>query len=112
MLVPVLFAAAALIVWRLRAAQAVLPLLNTLALTMASISMIAGGGGMIEYHFSIFMVLAILVYYENVRLLLVSTVLFAAQYAIGFAFFSRACIRHGGLCVLNGHDSYPVRCTV
>lgn len=42
-----------------------LPLLHTLTLTFSSISLIAGGNGLVEYHFSIFMVLAILSYYDT-----------------------------------------------
>lgn len=60
--------------------NAYLPLLNTLALTFASIAMVAGAHGMIEYHFSIFMVLAMIAYYESVPLMLVSTAIFAAQH--------------------------------
>lgn len=42
---------------------------------------------MVEYHFSIFMVLAILMYYDSVALLLCSTALFAAQHLLGYLFF-------------------------
>lgn len=61
-----------------------LPLLHTLTLTFSSISLIAGGNGLVEYHFSIFMVLAILSYYESVRLILISTVIFAIQHFFGY----------------------------
>lgn len=59
----------------------------TLSLTFGSIAIIAGGNGLVEYHFSIFMVLAIILYYENIPLLLVSTAVFAAQHLLGFAYF-------------------------
>lgn len=61
-----------------------IPILLTLALTFASISIIAGGGGHVELHFSIFMVVAILAYYENISLIIVMTVLFALQHAAGY----------------------------
>lgn len=61
-----------------------LPLLNMLTLTFSSISLIAGGDGMVEYHFSIFMVLAIIAYYESVRLVIISTIIFAIQHFLGF----------------------------
>lgn len=63
-----------------------LPLLNTLILTFASISIIAGGNGMVEYHFSIFMVLAIIAYYESIQLMIISTVIFALQHFLGYFF--------------------------
>lgn len=68
------------------------PVLNMLTLTFASISIIAGGNGMVEYHFSIFMVIAMLSYYENVKLILISTVIFALHHLVGyFAFPELVC---------------------
>jgi methyl-accepting chemotaxis protein len=49
--------------------------------------MISNGDGMIEYHFSIFMVLAMMLYFESIALLLVSTVLFASQHLLGYWLF-------------------------
>ncbi|GLX70012.1 methyl-accepting chemotaxis protein [Paenibacillus glycanilyticus] len=62
-------------------------LLVTLSLTFSSIAIIAGGKGLVEYHFSIFMVLAIILFYESIPLLLASTVVFAAQHLLGFLYF-------------------------
>ncbi|WP_199621824.1 methyl-accepting chemotaxis protein [Paenibacillus alkalitolerans] len=87
LIIPAVTAAVAFALMRISSSHPSVPLLNTLSLTMASISMIAGGGGMVEYHFSIFMVLAIIVYYDKISLLLVSTVLFAAQHLIGYLSF-------------------------
>jgi methyl-accepting chemotaxis protein len=56
------------------------PLYNTLTLTLSSVSIIAGAEGRVEFHFSIFMVLAIIAYYENIALILVSTGIFAVQH--------------------------------
>ena len=64
------------------------PLLNTLTLTFASMSIISGGGGTVEFHFSIFMVLAIVAYYENMKLIAIMTVLFALQHILGFFFLT------------------------
>ncbi len=61
--------------------------LNTLTLTLSSIAMISGGGGGVEYHFSIFMVLAVAVYYEKIKLTLMMTVIFAIQHIAGFFLF-------------------------
>lgn len=62
----------------------VLPLLIMLVLTFSSISIIASGNGSVEYHFSIFMVLAILTYYEKISLISISTTFFALQHVILF----------------------------
>ena len=79
-----LFIISLLIYGKLPAFHKYLPLINTLTLTFSSISVIAGGDGMVEYHFSIFMVLAIIAYYESVNLILISTVIFAVQHFLGF----------------------------
>jgi methyl-accepting chemotaxis protein len=63
-----------------------IPLLNTLILTFASISIIAGAGGRVEFHFSIFMVVAILGYYQSIKLMLIMTGIFAAQHLLGYFF--------------------------
>jgi methyl-accepting chemotaxis protein len=64
-----------------------IPIYLTLALTFSSISIIAGSGGGIEFHFSIFMVVAAVAYYENSRLVMLMTVLFAVQHFAGFYLF-------------------------
>lgn len=62
--------------------------LNMLTLTFSSIGMIAAGNGMIEYHFSIFMVLAIISYYENIKIIAAMTILFTIQHILGFFVFT------------------------
>ncbi|MCR8643997.1 methyl-accepting chemotaxis protein [Paenibacillus sp. N1-5-1-14] len=62
------------------------PLSVTLTLTFASFSIISGSGGGIEFHFSIFMVLACIAYYEQVKLIVTMTALFAVQHLIGLLF--------------------------
>jgi methyl-accepting chemotaxis protein len=61
-----------------------IPLLITLTLTCSSFSIIAASGGSIEFHFSIFMVLATVAYYENIKLIVLMTTLFAVQHVLGF----------------------------
>ncbi|SDO00499.1 methyl-accepting chemotaxis protein [Alkalicoccus daliensis] len=61
-----------------------MPVLIMLTLTFGSISIIAGGDGMVEYHFSIFMVLASLAYFDSIRLVLISTIIFAIQHLAGY----------------------------
>ncbi|ANE45621.1 hypothetical protein SY83_04125 [Paenibacillus swuensis] len=56
----------------------------TLSLTFTSMAMVSGGKGMVELHFSIFMVIALVAYYERVSLIVVMTVLFAVQHLGAF----------------------------
>ena len=60
-----------------------IPWLIMFTLTFSSISMIAGGNGMLEYHFSIFTVVAILAYYDEINLIIVMTTLFSIQHILG-----------------------------
>lgn len=82
-LVPVLFFAAAFVLYRRNQEHSLIALLNTLSLTFSSISLIAGGGGMVELHFSIFMVVAAIAYYEQIKLITISTAVFALQHVVG-----------------------------
>ncbi|WP_186438375.1 methyl-accepting chemotaxis protein [Cohnella terricola] len=84
LLIPIAFSLFAFIQYRRDQEHPVIPYLNTLAMTFASMSMIAGAGGMVEFHFSIFMVVAIIAYYEDWRLISLSTALFAIQHVLGF----------------------------
>ncbi|MGN8646485.1 methyl-accepting chemotaxis protein [Gracilibacillus sp. HCP3S3_G5_1] len=65
-----------------------IPFFITLTITFSSISMIAGGEGMVEYHFSIFMVVAMIGYYERIDLISIMTTIFAFQHILGYFFFS------------------------
>lgn len=75
-----------------------LPWLIMLVLSFASISLIAGGDGMIEYHFSIFMIIASLIYFENIAIIVTSTTIFAFHHLVGY--FTVPAI----VC---GTDNYP-----
>lgn len=75
-----------------------IPLFVTLALTFSSISVIASSNGMIEYHFSIFMVIALLAYYESIRLIVLSTIIFAIHHIVGYFTFPE---------ILCGSSQYP-----
>ncbi|TCI71074.1 hypothetical protein EVJ22_07195 [Exiguobacterium sp. SH0S7] len=63
------------------------PQLMMLTLTFASISTVAGGQGLVEYHFSIFVVLAILSFMRRIDLVVYSTLIFAVQHVAGFFLF-------------------------
>lgn len=57
-----------------------------LTLVFTSISIIGGGQGMEAYHFSIFTVIALLYYFEDIKLLILATTIFTVQHLLGFAF--------------------------
>lgn len=69
-----------------------------LALTFASISTVAGGQGLVEYHFSIFVVLAILSFMRRIDLILMSTGIFAVQHLAGYFLFPE---------IICGTSDYP-----
>jgi len=77
----------ALLLYRRNKVHTFIPLFNTLTLTFASFSIISGSGGSVEYHFSIFMVLAAAAYYDQIKLIVIMTVLFAIQHVAGFFWF-------------------------
>ena len=87
LLLPIILTLVTLVLIRVNAKHPAIAFLNTLTLTFSSISMIAGTHGMVEFHFSIFLVLAIIVYYETLVLLIMSTTVFALQHIIGFFLF-------------------------
>lgn len=69
-----------------------IPWFITLTLTLASISIIAAGDGLVEYHFSIFVVMALITMFHKKSLLLAAGLLFTAHHLIGFfAFPSLLC---------------------
>ncbi|MGZ4163171.1 MAG: methyl-accepting chemotaxis protein [Tumebacillaceae bacterium] len=83
-LVPIVTWAASTYLYFKKKEHSLIPLLNTITLTLCSVAMISGAGGHVEFHFSIFMVVATIAYYEDIRLLLLMTVLFAVQHVLGY----------------------------
>lgn len=77
----------AFILYKTKRNHPFIPFFVMLSLTFGSISIIATGNGMIEYHFSIFMVIAALAYYESIRLIIISTIIFAIQHLVGYFTF-------------------------
>lgn len=63
------------------------PWLITLTLTLSSISIIAAGDGLVEYHFSIFVVMALITMFHKKSLLFTSAMIFIAHHLIGFFLF-------------------------
>lgn len=62
-------------------------LFMTLTLTFGSISIIAGGDGLTEYHFSIFMVIAMIANFQQVKYIVISTIIFAIHHLAGYFLF-------------------------
>ncbi|AVQ97840.1 hypothetical protein OBCHQ24_01805 [Oceanobacillus iheyensis] len=84
MVVPIILFIVSLILYLQFKKHPLIPYLLTLVLTFGSIAIISGGSGRVEFHFSIFMVVAALSYYQNSKLVLMMTVIFAAQHLLGF----------------------------
>ncbi|MFD2044744.1 methyl-accepting chemotaxis protein [Ornithinibacillus salinisoli] len=86
-ILPIVFFVLSILLYRRNNNHRYIPYLLTLALTFASIAIISGGSGRVEFHFSIFMVVAAVGYYQKIKLLLMMTVLFAIQHIVGLLFF-------------------------
>lgn len=81
---PIILFVLSLLLFKLKPEHKSLYLLITLTLTFASIATIMGGDGRVEYHFSLFMVVAMLAYYEKIYLVLTMTTIFVGQHLLGF----------------------------
>ncbi len=114
-LIPALLACATSLLYWINSNHKWVPLMVTLTLTFSSIGTVISGGGMVEYHFSIFMVVAILSYYASIPLLIVMTTLFAAEHLLGFfsSYWTPLIfgVPHYGLSMLSLHVVYLVLTT-
>lgn len=82
--IPALFLIISFCLYKINKNHPLIPYLLTLALTFGSIAIISGGCGRVEFHFSIFMVVAALGYYQEIKLVSLMTIIFAIQHLIGF----------------------------
>lgn len=98
LILPVLLLVASLVCYKKDKSHLWIRYLLTLALTFGSIAIISGGSGRVEFHFSIFMVLAVLVYYQSIKLLSLMTGIFTIHHLVGFFFFPQ---------IVFGVHSYP-----
>ncbi len=89
LLLPIVMLIIAYWLYTRRPADMKVAVFNTLSMVFSSMSMVSGGNGDVVFHFSIFMVIAILCYYENIRLIALASVLFAIQHIVGFLWFPR-----------------------
>lgn len=86
-MVPIFLLAISVVMYYKNNSHPALPIMLTLTLTAASVSIIAGGNGLVEYHFSIFMVLAIIASFQRISLVIYSTIIFAIHHFAGYFFF-------------------------
>ncbi|AWE07500.1 hypothetical protein DCE79_08980 [Lysinibacillus sp. 2017] len=77
----------AITIWLYKKNHRAQDLLMTLTLTFGSISIIAGGDGLTEYHFSIFMVVAMIANFQKVKYVIISTIIFAIHHLAGYFLF-------------------------
>ncbi|MCD7034805.1 methyl-accepting chemotaxis protein [Metabacillus sp. GX 13764] len=77
---PILFFLAAAFLYFQKKDHTAIPYLISFCLTFSSLSMIIGGNGMVVYHFSIFLVIALIAFYEKTKYIYVMTAVFAAAH--------------------------------
>lgn len=78
------------ILYRFNTQHALIPWLNTLTLTFSSISIIAGGLGASEFHFSVLLILVIITVHfdqKKIQMLMLSATLFAVYHIAGLFLF-------------------------
>lgn len=84
---PLTFLAISIVLYKQQENHRALPVTLTLTNTFAAIGIIAMGDGMVEYHFSIFMVLAMIAFLGSVQMIVLSTVIFAIHHLAGYFLF-------------------------
>ncbi|MFD1850915.1 methyl-accepting chemotaxis protein [Oceanobacillus bengalensis] len=87
LLIPILLFIWSLLLYQKNKNHMYIPYLLTLTLTFASIALISGGNGRVEFHFSIFMVVAALGFYQEIKLIMMMTCIFAIQHILGLLFY-------------------------
>lgn len=84
--VPIVLFVIGIILYKKVSNHRLLPYIFTLVLTFSSIAIISGGSGRVEFHFSIFMVVAALGFYQEIKLISLMTGVFVVQHLLGFFF--------------------------
>lgn len=70
-----------------RAADRRLPWVIMFTMTLSSMTIIAASGGLIEYHFSIFVVMALITMFHSKRLILTASAMFTVHHIAGYFLF-------------------------
>ncbi|MFC4402549.1 methyl-accepting chemotaxis protein [Gracilibacillus xinjiangensis] len=86
LIIPVALYILSLLLYRKHKNHRFIPYLLMLALTFASIAIISGGSGRGEFHFSVFMIVAAIGYYQQIKLVIIMTIIFAVQHVAGLFF--------------------------
>lgn len=79
LIAPIVLFAICLFLYKTKADIQVFQLVDTLTMTTSSVAIIAGGNGIVEYHFSNFMVLTIIAFFARIKLILISTAIVVDQ---------------------------------
>lgn len=87
LIIPIILLIASFVYYKTAKDHKAIPILLTYTLTFASISIIAGGNGLVEYHFSIFMVIALIATFQRIALIIHSTIIFAIHHFGGYFLF-------------------------
>ncbi|WP_313894222.1 methyl-accepting chemotaxis protein [Psychrobacillus sp.] len=87
MTLPILFLIVSILLYKNNEQHKWLPTAITLTLTFSSIAIIAAGDGQVEYHFSIFMVVAMIAYLGSSKQVILSTIVFAIHHFAGYVLF-------------------------
>ncbi|MFC7685900.1 methyl-accepting chemotaxis protein [Ureibacillus sp. GCM10028918] len=87
LLTPILLFIICLLIYRINSVSEWLPWIIIMTMTFGSIAIIAGGDGLVEYHFSIFMVIAMIAFYNRIKLILTSTIIFMLHHVMGYFLF-------------------------
>jgi methyl-accepting chemotaxis protein len=87
LLIPILLFGITIFLYIKNKSNTAIPLFMTLTLTFGSISIIAGGDGLTEYHFSIFMVVAMIATFQSIKMITISTIIFAVHHLAGYFYF-------------------------
>lgn len=85
-IIPIALFIASIVLLKMNKESKLLPILITLTMTFGSISIIAVGDGLVEYHFSIFMVIAMIAFFDQIKLIVMSTLIFAVHHLVGYFF--------------------------
>lgn len=87
LIIPIILFLFCLVLHIMKLSKQFFQLAVTLTMTAASISIIAGGNGLVEYHFSIFMVLAVIAFFSQIKLIMISTIIFTFHHLAGYFLF-------------------------
>ena len=87
MVLPIIFLIISILLYKKNDQHKLMSTFIMLTLTFSSIAIIAAGNGQVEYHFSIFMVVAMIAYLGSSKQVILSTIIFAIHHFAGYILF-------------------------